>query len=392
MTRLTQLRQEVWPLIRRDWLDLKRQRRLWFYLILQPLLFAPLILFFPLYVGERETSQLLVERPVIYVEGSAPRFLSALEKQGIDVRRTDDADKAVLQEKGAGLIASPSLEKAYRQRAPASVRILINAARPSSVFRSFALRSALTSMWGGVAPKVDDPFGDAGQLSITLDDVGRSSLAGRRFLAATVPLYLWFPFTMMMMFSTSVLSSEKDARTFESLLAMPLTRLRLVAAKFTVAFSGAAMLLVATILPVVALNWLPVDIGQSQLLSGFGSALLVLTLAGIGTTFAAVSIGLLIGAYTRSMREASSLIGLVSLPLAGVGVTFLLGADVSSAASLGPLPVLGIIATAKQALETGGSLKGLAFAVIWNLAVSFVLVLMAVFFVRREQSILRSQA
>lgn len=381
----------VLTIARRDLLDLSRYRRLWLFLFMQPLLFAPVLLMLPLFISQSETSKLFSQKPVVYVQGSAPHLTEALKERGMVLRRTSNTTRAVLQNRSAGLILSPALDRAFRLGQATHVNILVYGTRSNSVFHSFALRENLISMWG--RSRTDSGAGpptDTGEVTVAMRDVTTSAIAGRRFLASTVPLYLWFPFSMMMFFAASTITAEKDARTFEGVLALPYSRQTLTIAKFVVGLIGAATLLAVTLVPVPIVKWLPFDFGQAQLYLD-ATSIGVITVAGVGITIFAVCVGLVVGTYARSTRESSSILSLISLPFAGLAISLLFGSDIAATRVLEPVPVLGLLVVAREVLERGDSVFRLVPIVLWNALYALFLLLATWRLMAKEQGILRGQ-
>ncbi len=147
--------------------------------------------------------------------------------------------------------------------------------------------------------------------------------------AISMSQFLGFPFAIifliilaMQLASTSV-ASEKEEKTLETLLSLPLSRFTILAGKLAGSVVVAAMGAVATILGVIyyigsftfgASTQVPIDLSQVGLAPGLIGYIILGTSLFV-SLLAALAIAVVISVFAEDVRGAQSLLGFVYVPI-----------------------------------------------------------------------------
>ncbi|MFA5890769.1 MAG: ABC transporter permease [Actinomycetota bacterium] len=368
-------------ILRRELMDIGRQRWVRISTLLQPLLFVPLFFGLPGLIAQRSATDLSHGSVVVAVQGGAEPVRQALESGGITIRETRDAAAAVLGRKAdVGMVVSTTLRG---KRAPElNVEVLLLGASGKSVLAFFRVQGVLNRATA-VAER-------RREVNIHTTDLVRSP-AGRRFFAASVlPVYVWFPLSVMLGFSVSTLASEKDGRTLESLLVLPYRPWQVIAAKWGVSMLAALTVAAVSLLPFAVVSVLDLPALGGRLSFGWAE-LSSLSIAMFAVAAFTVSAGLAVGAWGTSAREASSLSASIYIPAGVMSVIFLVVPDISPAPALLAVPVLGPMILAREGILGPLGIGAILSVLLPTIVYSTLLVEAARRLTSGERAILRPQ-
>lgn len=337
-------------LVRREWLDTRRQKRLWRSILLQPLMFVPLFVVMPLVLA-RQTAENLVESPPrVAIRQDASVIGDALKADGMIVIPTADPERAVLNQKvDVGVVIAGTGSRGT----PRTARLMLLGSRSRSLV-AYVRVAAVVERMG--ASRTQSSRREWSQVAV---DLSKTKRGGRHFLAALLPLYLWFPFSLIAALAAGLFTGEKDARTFESLLVLPVGRGEIVAGKAVVAGAMA--------FGVIGITLAPFPLAMLFGIPGFGgrvdlpwTALALLVFAATGFAACAVGVGGFLGAVARSARESGTLLGVVSLPAAALAMT-LVFVDWGWSVPVAMIPIVGPLMAAREAIIHSGSVWRVVF-------------------------------
>ena len=306
-------------------LDNLRDRQTLFYALLFGPVLLPLLLGGALVASFKQLSIDFDAVTELAVDGAelAPNLIAFLHENNVDaVAAPDDAVRAVrLGEVAVVLSIDARYEQALRAGRPAPLTLHVDESDKAS---SKAARrvAALLDMHGrtidilrlqhrGIDPSLFD------SLDVIIDDVSRDG-AGGQLLASLLP----FLFIMSMVMGGFYLAidttaGERERRSLEPLLTLPLARRDIVLGKF-----GATLLFVAfSVLLTASSVWLLFRLFPVEILGGqirFDAATIARALA-LAAPLAPLVSALLIAvsAFTRSTKEAQTYLGLLMvIPMA----------------------------------------------------------------------------
>ena len=210
--------------------------------------------------------------------------------------------------------------------------------------------------------------------------------------AVAMSQFFGFPFAIMMLIilamqlaATSV-ASEKEEKTLETLLSLPISRFTVLIGKLTGSVIVAALGAVATIVGVIyyvgsitfgAPTQMPVDLNAIGLAPGlFGYAILGASL--FVSLLSALALAVVVSVFAEDVRGAQSLLGFVYLPLF-IPMIVLMFADINTLPLTIRIILLAIPFThpmlAARAMTTGDyftAIWGIGYVTIFTLVILYV--------------------
>lgn len=312
----------IWIVIRKELVDNLRDRRsvgnALFAVLINPLLYIVLFGF----LNRTFTEQ--AERPLeLYVSGAAnaPNLVQFLDQNNVDIREApDDAEAAVRRgDLGVVLVIPDDYGEKFRDGEPAQVQLLIDESSQSSglaVGRTQSLIGQYSAQIGnlrllarGVSPAV------AMAVPVETVNVAPQEAEG----GSSVVLNL-LPVVMMtaafyggFYLAVDTTAGERERKSLEPLLLNPVPRWEFLIGKFLAVFAFTLLAtFLATALFLVLLGVPQVQEFTAIRVSVEWSVILTAVALMIPVAFMAVALEMAIGAYARSVKEASTYAQLVA--------------------------------------------------------------------------------
>jgi len=393
-------RRAVVAVARHDLLDLRRQRGVWLGLLLIPFVTISFLLLLPGVLAEREEATQASAVYVVAVAGTSAdveALAPAFPTDRFRLRAVDDARAAVADRSvdvGLDLDLEGTLTETLddeRGRVEADLVIL------SGRSRSRGAASAVAAAIDAFAVEVTDrrlaardlPPATVRPLLVETVDLSETGRGRRLTLATLLPLMVLLPVASTVGVAAQRISGSKDQRVFEPLLVLPFTRLELLLGKAVSSAVIGSITVGAVGLPLLAGRFVPVGAGGRTVdlpvddvagVMGIAAALLVLL----------VSLGIAVGAASRTSAELGSVLQMATLPLFLLGSLLQFRSGIVTTAQLLVLPFFGLLLCVRDVAIGALTAVNLAVAVTATAAWSAALLVVAARILESERSVLRS--
>lgn len=383
--------------LRRELLDLRRQRRVFRRLFLQPLVFvallgAPALLIQRVEARERSSEiTVAVEGDLDALDGLA----DSLDAPPLRVLRTDDAARRLTTRAAeVGVVIPSGAGAAVAEGRPAPLDVLTFSTQDASERAGPAVLRRLSEYAREASERVlvasGAPRNLATPLTLAVDDVATTSPEGIRFgLAQALPVLLVIQLFGLTSVAEERLAGAKDRRTLEPLLLLPFRRSEVLAG---VGIGSATIGALSALLVFVPLTLLVstavASIGRSLVGPFEITAAIATGAAGLALAF--MSLGLLLGARASSTGEGS-----VFVVVAQVSVFAVVAASpfLTRLAAEGPIllvPVLGSLLLVRDGIGEGLQASDVALVLAGAAVTSWLLGRAALRRIGDERSVLRS--
>lgn len=363
---------------RHDLLDLRRQRGVWAGLLLIPFVTVIFLLLLPTVLAERErsshaeaTHRVAVEAPAPAGAGETARALGLGRR--FRVSSAEDARAEVLAGRA---------DVGIRTEADVAAAVAAGGAVEGEIF-VLSGRSRSTAALGAVADAIESegialgqqrlaaralPPATARPVVVEVVDLSGTSRGRRLSLARLLPLLVLLPAAGSVGVASQRISGSKDQRVFEPLLVLPFTRSELVAGKALSAFAIGTINLAAIGVPLLLGRQIPIggagrpvqlSVVDVAVTTGIGAVLLILL----------VSLGVAVGAASRTSAELSSVLQTVTLPIFLMGSLLQFRSGIGTETELLVLPFFGLLLCVRDvaigALELADLVVAAAATVAW---------------------------
>jgi len=343
----------------RHFREILRERKTIVFLMISPLLFVILFMI----VRDELANQIADQATAVHslgVEGSkgSPELIAFLRTQRFSVVETGDVTTKLRDgEFPVALLIDVAFDDHMAKELPARVSIMVGERSVKSELARAHLASALNTYSELALQRRLQRAGlpkDAGRpIVVSNVDVTTSRERAGSMLGALLPLIVVSQVLGLMTgIAGDITAGEKDRRTVEALLATPLRRREIAAAKWIVTLSMgllAGALTLGGALGAFALSGAGTAVGSAIELPAGGAAMAALAIACVVAVMSAVEI--LIGLAARSAQQASvfmaPLIGLAILPLILLGNT----SGSAVAAPIYAIPIIGPLLLARFGME-----------------------------------------
>lgn len=395
-----------WQVIfRKEFLEVFRDARTRFNVILSPLLITPILLAGVLTMGRRQVEQASKEKITVAAVGleAAPGLQGVLrgsETDKIEIERLSRpaAEEAVRKRRvRAAFVVPPDADEALREMRPVRLTLLLDKGSQTSQEGSERLKAFLTArgnnvvgvrlLENGLSQELNAPF------RITEESVKGGKNAGTLLLSVFMPYMLaLYAITGGISLANDTVAGEKERGTLETLLVSPVPRRQVALGKF---LAVAAVALVSSILSVVGFLWpfyvkLPLFKAMTQ--SGISlqpSAIAAMFLVQIPLAILGAGILLTISTFARNQKEAQTYLAPVILGVSiAAMMTMLLRAEAPLFWAL--VPITNAALVLKQALEGVTNLPFVALACAASLAYAAAAVLFATRSFQKESILLKA--
>ena len=383
---------------RHDLLDLRRQRGVWLGLLLIPFVTISFLLLLPGVLAEQEASNRARAVHRVVVEGSAEdvdALRDALPEDRFRVEASADARAAVGGSAAdVGVVPDGSVAAAL---AAEDGQVRGDVVVLGSRTRSRTAAGALLSSLEAYGLTVTDARLAARDLApstvrpVVIEPVDLTSTPrGRRLhLATLLPLMVLLPVASTVGVAAQRISGSKDQRVFEPLLVLPFTRAQLLFGKALSSAAIGSITVLAVGLPLLAGRVLPIGSGGRTVHLPAGEVLAVMGLAAV-LLVVLVSLGLAVGAASRTSAELGSVLQMATLPLFLLGSLLQFRSGIVTTVPLLLAPFFGVLLCVRDVAI--GALTGgqLAVAVGATVGWSAALLVVAARLLQSERSVLRS--
>jgi ABC-type Na+ efflux pump permease subunit len=389
-------RRHVLLLLRRELLDMRRERRVLASLFLQPLLFIA-VFAVPAYVFQQLDARARGETLTVAVQGDAdavPGLRAALERPPFRLRHVEDAARTLAGEKAEMGIQVPSDAAALVARGqPVPLQVLSFSTQDVSTRAIPALTRRLTELRQAESARLlaaaGGPEALAEPVRLEIVDVGRTTSEGVRFgIAQGIPALVVLQLFGVLSLASTRLSGAKDRRTLEAMLVLPCSRPDLLAG------IGSAALLISTAAALVVL--LPVTLLLLTLVASvsrtLGAPVDVMVSIAVGTAAIAlllVATGLYVGARSGSSNEGAVISAILQFAIFGALMT---SPFLSEVAAEGPVllaPLVGAMLFVRDGVADGPALSDVAVVLGSQLAIALVVLRRAASLLDSHRGVLR---
>jgi ABC-type Na+ efflux pump permease subunit len=393
----------VLDVARHDLLDLRRQRGVWVGLLLIPFVTITFLLLLPGVLAEQEATSRaravhrVVVQGVADGEGDAEAVAGLLPQDRFRVTGTDDA-RAVVGRAGAdvGLVVRgdrPVADVLAAEDGQLDGEVVVLGSRTRSRTAAGAMVAALEVRGlevtdarlaaRGLAPSTVRP------VVVEPVDLSETPRGRRLSLATLLPLMVLLPVASTVGVAAQRISGSKDQRVFEPLLVLPFTRRELLLGKALSAATIGSITVLAVGLPLLAGRVLPIGAGGRTVHLPAGEVLAVMGLAGV-LLVVLVSLGVAVGAASRTSAELGSVLQIATLPLFLLGSLLQFRSGIVTTVPLLVAPFFGVLLCVRDVAV--GALTGGHLAVAMGATVgwSAALLVVAGRLLQSERSVLRS--
>lgn len=312
-TRNSSMLASMWSVVRKELLEISRDRRTFFFsLLLMPLLIPVLLLAGGSMVQNRAKTQLdkVLEVPVQGAE-RAPNLVAFLATHGIkSIAPPADLDAAIAsQEVDVALHVSESFAKDWREGRPALVEILSDSTRQNAQIPVQRLQGALQGYRDQVGmlrlmARGIDP-GVTRALNVGSRDMATAEAKRGVLLSALLPyLLIISAFLGGAALILDATAGERERQSLEPLLATPAQRSAVVSGKIAAACALGLLSLLLTLLAFKASAMLAGSKGQMLDVSFLAMAKMLLIL--LPMLFIGTALLTFLAASSKSMKEAQT--------------------------------------------------------------------------------------
>ena len=319
----TNILSSMWAVMRKELLDISRDRRtLAMALLLGPLLYPVLMLGMGAMVENRQKTQLdkVLEVPVVGAE-NAPNLVAFLASNGITATRPPaDLDAAITrQDIDVAIAIDKDFGNDWRAGRPARIEILSDSTRQNAEIPTARVRAALaaySSQVGalrlyarGIDPRVTQAV-NVGTRDLASAEAKRSAL-----LSALLPyLLILTSFLGGAYLILDATAGERERQSLEPLLATPATRGAIVSGKIAAACAMGVLSLLLTLLAFKLSAQMATGMAKMMDVSFLAIAKMLLIL--LPMLFIGTSLLTFLAASAKSMKEAQShMMWLMLLPI-----------------------------------------------------------------------------
>jgi|Deesub1362B_J571_1020462.scaffolds.fasta_scaffold01002_6 sodium transport system permease protein len=385
-------------------LDTLRDRRTLYAMIIAPMVVMPIFSILPQRLVARQLERRREEMVRLVIIGAehAPKLVSFLRESGqVEIVPVPQDVQAALREGeiAVALEVGSGFEGDLEAQRPTRVRILsdeskmasgVAASRIGSLLESYSKQIVAQRLAeSGIDPRILTPF------EVELQNVASEREMGGTFMAMMIPLAIAIWAVVGGMYTAiDVTAGEKERKTLEPLLTVPLSRLQLVSGKLAavvttslvaVALSMISMFVALRLFPVPS-DWVTGETVAVQL--PISSAVLIL-LEALPLILFMSAVEMAICIFARSFKEAQNYI--VPLQFAVMIPTLTLGMipDLSLPRAARIAPIVGPILSFRDILMGAADGPTLLLTALSSLVYAAVAVLLAVYTFSRERAFLR---
>ncbi|MGH8076561.1 MAG: ABC transporter permease [Lysobacter sp.] len=316
----------LWAVMRKELLDISRDRRtLAMALLMGPLLYPVLMLGIGALAENRQKTQLdkVLEVPVIGAE-YAPNLIAFLASNGLTaIKPPVDLEAAIArQDIDVAIEIDKEFGNHWRDGQPAKIEILSDSTRQNAEIPAARVRAALTAYANqvgalrlyarGIDPRVMQPI-NIGTRDLASADAKRGAL-----LSALLPyLLILTSFLGGAYLILDATAGERERQSLEPLLATPATRGAIVSGKIAAACAMGVLSLLLTLLAFKLSAQLATGMAKMMDVSFIAIAKMLLIL--LPMLFIGTSLLTYLAASAKSMKEAQShMMWLMLLPMVPV--------------------------------------------------------------------------
>jgi ABC-type Na+ efflux pump permease subunit len=383
-------------LFRRELLDLRRERRVFRRLFLQPVIFV-LLLGAPAFFIQRADARQRATTLVVAVDGdvdAVPGLRAALSTKPFRLVSTNDPADRVAAESAAVGVELPrdaAALVAAGQTVPLQVlafstQDIATRAVPAITQRLAELRLTQSRRMladAGVPPALASP------VQLEINDVAKTSPEGIRFgIGQALPALLVIQLFGLVTIAQERLVGAKDRRTFEALLVLPIERRRLLLG------IGGASLLVGALSAIIIL--VPLTLGLATAIASVSRSLagpldigIAIVVGALAIAVTLTALGLYLGARAGSGSEGSVFVTLVQVTIFSTVVISPFLAEVASRSML-PIPIIGPMLFVRDGVGTGAAPRDIVIVLGSQIAIAGLLLRRAARLLDQERSVLRA--
>ncbi len=299
--------------------------------------------------------------PIVHPE-SGPDLVAYLEKHGAAVRPLAQGERIMVAGGWVPFALVLPERPGHSGQGPLAVRLITNPSRFDSIVATGRVIDLLNGYQretlGGRLSAAGLPPAVMNILHIDTENVGRAAGPAVIFLTMIPPFLIFTLFTGGVHVTLDSTSGERERGSFESLMMNPVTRVQVLTGKLGAAAVFTLMALASQVVGFwVMLHSVP-EASLGLIAPPGALRLIVVVSVCLPIVVLAVAMQLLISAFTRSMKEAQTYLGLLPLVPGLAGMVLAL-------APVNAQPLLALIPTFGQTLLMGQLVRSEAVSAIF---------------------------
>jgi sodium transport system permease protein len=307
--------------MRKELTDAFRDRKAIFSLLFYPLLGPLLILLLFMVLGQTRTTQTAqrLELPVVGAE-RAPELIAFLQQQNVTVEPAPTEPEAAVRagDESVVLVIGEEFQQAYATSQPADIRLIVDTSRQSNIVLVERVRdlldvfneqtAAARLQERGLDPRIVEP------LAVQDVDVATAQSRASLFLNLAPYFIIFALFLGGSGLAIDTTVGERERKSLEPLLLNPVPRWQLVLGKMAATLVTTVIVVAETLLAfALVLNLVPIGQAFGMQVSLPLMSLALIFLITVPMMLLAVSLQMIIAAFSNSFKEAQNY--LMFLPL-----------------------------------------------------------------------------
>lgn len=384
----------VWLVMKKEFLDLSRDRRTLAVALVLPLVVFPLFFGLGNYFSNPKTNPspvLLVNRDTGQLGAEIADILA--RTPGISLHQANVANITAFVSNSTydvGLLLPPDLSGSVASDAPVNITLVYDQTNGRAATAVAVIGGVVASISQRIVAQRLQSRGltqsDLTPIGLSVESVRKLSSPSLVYLSVLFPTFLlYFTFLGSFYFIVDDISGEKERRSLEALFTLPPSRSTFFLGKFASAFLlsmlTAALGLVGTQLSLNNLS----GPGFSLPPASYPVVFAITMLASLSLT----SIGFCASTFAKNVREAQQYLGPIFL-LIFIPMFFTFGLPPQQVSHYAALPVVGYVLLMRDVVLGTATPAEAILSVSVNLAVLFFLVWLAVKLLNTESVILRA--
>ena len=352
----------IWTLIKKEFLDIARDRRTLIMSIGLPMLLIPVLMFVMAKVASstRKTEEEKVAKVALITHGGVEEFRRILLREGdlLTQKGLIDIREDLTLEEGRRLIEAdsldalvyfdPNFERLLKERLPGRVSVYYKRTPDKGRVERGRILDLLEVYKSRLYDRRIAELGIDPQTTLQPIEINEFNLASEKELfAGIVGRFLPYMFIMLsiagvMHPATDLAAGEKERGTLETLFTTPATRLQILFAKFLVVVTSGLLSGLVTLgslyggVQLLGKEMGSINTAVSSLLEPMTLFAVIALLLPVTVFFSAVALS--ISVYSKSFKEAQSLLApLIMVAIFPLGVSMMPGMELSVKTALVPI-------------------------------------------------------
>ena len=352
----------IWTLIKKEFLDIARDRRTLIMSIGLPMLLIPVLMFVMAKVASstRKTEEEKVAKVALITHGGVEEFRRILLREGdlLTQKGLIDIREDLTLEEGRRLIEAdsldalvyfdPNFERLLKERLPGRVSVYYKRTPDKGRVERGRILDLLEVYKSRLYDRRIAELGIDPQTTLQPIEINEFNLASEKELFAGIvgrflpDMFIMLSIAGVMHPATDLAAGEKERGTLETLFTTPATRLQILFAKFLVVVTSGLLSGLVTLgslyggVQLLGKEMGSINTAVSSLLEPMTLFAVIALLLPVTVFFSAVALS--ISVYSKSFKEAQSLLApLIMVAIFPLGVSMMPGMELSVKTALVPI-------------------------------------------------------